>query len=147
MDETDRVLINLLQDGIPVCERPFDAVAQQLGIGVPELLARLQALLDARILSRFGPLYNAERMGGALSLCAMQVEPGRLDAVAELVNAHPEVAHNYEREHDLNMWFVVAAETPAQHRQVLAAIEQETGCTVYDMPKQQEYFLDLRLQA
>jgi DNA-binding Lrp family transcriptional regulator len=147
MDEIDRGLINLLQDGIPVSERPFDAVAEQLGISVETVLARLQALLDARVLSRFGPMYNAERMGGALSLCAMQVEPGRYDAVAEMVNAHTEVAHNYQREHALNMWFVVAAETPVQQRQVLAAIEQETGCTVYDMPKQQEYYLDLRLQA
>lgn len=147
MDDIDRALVNLLQDGIAVCERPFDALAQRLGISVEALLARLQALLDARVLSRFGPLYNAERLGGALSLCAMQVAPERLEAVAELVNAHPEVAHNYEREHALNMWFVVATETPAQHRHVLTAIEQETGCTVYDMPKQQEYFLDLRLQA
>jgi len=147
MDEIDRGLLNALQDGIPVCERPFDAVAAQLDIGVEELLARLQALLDARVLRRFGPLYNAERMGGTLSLCALQADPSRFDAVAGLVNAHHEVAHNYEREHPLNMWFVVAAESPGHHRQVLDAIQRETGCTVYDMPKQQEYFLDLRFRV
>ena len=147
MDEIDRRLINLLQEGIPVEEYPFRAAADELGIGTQELLGRIQVLLDNRILSRFGPLYNAEHMGGMLSLCAMCVEPERFDAVAEQVNAWPEVAHNYEREHSLNMWFVVASESPEQYRHVIAGIERETGCRVFEMPKQQEYFLDLRLQA
>jgi len=147
MDNTDRRLVTLLQDGIPVCERPFDTVAGQLGITVDDVLGRLQVLLDDRVLSRFGPLYNAERLGGTISLCAMQVEPGRFDEVAMLVNAHPEVAHNYEREHALNMWFVVATESPEQHSRVLESIGRDSGCRVYDMPKLQEYFLDLRLPA
>jgi DNA-binding Lrp family transcriptional regulator len=147
MDDIDRTLLNRLQDGIPVCERPFDALSAALGIPVHEILSRLQAMLDRQVLSRFGPLYNAERMGGALSLCAMQVDAARFDAVAEQVNAYPEVAHNYERDHPLNMWFVIAAESPRQHRNVVSAIERDTGCTVYDMPKQTEYFLDLRLPA
>jgi len=145
MDDVDRALVNALQDGLPVARRPFDAVADRLGIGVDELLARLQRLLDRRMLSRFGPMYNAERMGGCVSLCAMGVDAERLDAVAELVNAHPEVAHNYEREHALNLWFVLATETPERHAQVLAEIERESGCRVHDMPREQEYFIGLRL--
>jgi DNA-binding Lrp family transcriptional regulator len=145
MDETDRRLINLLQDGLPVCRRPFDAVAERLGIGVDEVLERLQRLLDCRVLSRFGPMFNAERMGGSLSLCAMQVPADRMDAVSARVNAHPEVAHNYEREHRFNMWFVVATEQAGQRARVIAAIERETGCRVYDMPREREYFIGLRL--
>jgi DNA-binding Lrp family transcriptional regulator len=145
MDELDRQLVNALQDGLPVERYPLDGVAERLGVGVDLVLERIRALLDNGTLSRFGPMYNAGNMGGSLSLCAMQVEADRFDAVAEMVNAHPEVAHNYEREHPLNMWFVVAAERPEQHALVIGAIEQESGCRVYDMPRQQEFFIGLRL--
>lgn len=145
MDSIDRRIVNHLQEGLPVCARPFDAVAAQLELPVDELLARLQCLLDDKVLSRFGPMYNAESMGGALSLCAMQVPPDRFDAVAEQVNAFSEVAHNYERDHLLNMWFVIATEQPGQAATVISDIEQQTGCRVYDMPKQEEFFIGLRL--
>ena len=145
MDSVDRRIVNCLQEGLPVCARPFDDVATQLELPVDELLARLQCLLDDKVLSRFGPMYNAESMGGALSLCAMQVPPDRFDAVAEQVNAFSEVAHNYERDHLLNMWFVIATEHPAQAAAVISDIEQQTGYRVYDMPKQEEFFIGLRL--
>lgn len=145
MDEIDRRLINRLQDGLPVSRRPFDAIADELGISVDVLLERIQQLLDDRVLTRFGPMYNAENLGGALSLCAMRVPKDRYDDVADCVNAFPEVAHNYEREHLLNMWFVVATEQAEQAAAVIRAIEQETGCKVYDMPKREEFYIGLQL--
>ena len=147
MDDIDRALVNRLQDGLPVCRRPFDGLAQALGLSVAELLARLQQLLDAGVLLRFGPMLNAERLGGALSLCAMQVPAQRYQEVAEKVNACPEVAHNYAREHSLNMWFVLATERVEQAAAVIASIEAATGCRVYDMPKQQEFYIGLRFPA
>ena len=84
-------------------------------------------------------------MGGALSLCAVQVPPDRFDAGAAQVNAFAEVAHNYERDHLLNMWFVIATEHPARAAAVISDIEQQTGCRVYDMPKQEEFFIGLKL--
>ena len=145
MDSIDAAIVNHLQEGLPVCARPFDAVAVTLGISVDELLSRLQCLLDDKVLTRFGPMFNAESMGGALSLCAMQVPADRYDEVAGQVNAFPEVAHNYEREHLLNMWFVIATERPQQAGIVISQIEQATGCEVYDMPKQQEFYIGLKL--
>ncbi len=145
MDSVDCRIVNHLQEGLPVSARPFDGIAAQLDIPVDELLARLQRLLDDKVLSRFGPMYNAESMGGALSLCAMQVPPDRFDAVAAQVNAFDEVAHNYERDHLLNMWFVIATEHPARAAAVISDIEQQTGCRVYDMPKQEEFFIGLKL--
>ena len=147
MDNVDRSIVNQLQEGLPVCARPFDAVAAQLDIAVEELLERLQRLLDDRVLSRFGPMYNAESMGGALSLCAMQVPPERFDSAAGQVNAYAEVAHNYERDHLLNMWFVIATERAEQAAAVISDIRQQTGCRVYEMPKQEEFYIGLRLAA
>jgi DNA-binding Lrp family transcriptional regulator len=145
VDETDRRLINLLQDGLPVSRRPFDDIADTLGIPVDVLLERIQQLLDDRVLTRFGPMFNAENLGGALSLCAMQVPQDRYDEVADQVNAFPEVAHNYERDHLLNMWFVIATEHPEQAGTVIREIERVTGCRVYDMPKQEEFYIGLKL--
>jgi DNA-binding Lrp family transcriptional regulator len=145
MDNVDASIINRLQDGLPVCERPYDAVAASMGLSVGDLLARLRRLLDDNVLTRFGPMYNAEKMGGTLSLCAMQVPAGRYEEVATQVNAFAEVAHNYERDHVLNMWFVIATEHPHQAAAVISHIEQATGCRVYDMPKQEEFYIGLKL--
>lgn len=144
-DVLDRAIINGLQGGFPICERPYAEVAQRLGTTEDELMRRIDALLERGVLTRFGPMYHAERMGGALTLAAMQV-PGRdFERVAALVNAHPEVAHNYAREHEFDMWFVVATETPEQIDAVIGAIERETGYRVYNMPKLEEFFVGLKL--
>jgi DNA-binding Lrp family transcriptional regulator len=145
MDDIDRSLVNRLQDGLPVSRRPFDALAEELGLDMPALLVRLRSLLDDGVLSRFGPMFNAQALGGALSLCAMQVPAARFERVAALVNGHPEVAHNYARDHRLNKWFVIATEQVEQVAAVIAAIERETGCQVYDMPKQEEFYIGLKL--
>jgi DNA-binding Lrp family transcriptional regulator len=147
MDELDRVLVNRLQEGIDVVERPFAAVAAELGIPEAEVCGRLQRLLDEGFLSRFGPMIDAEALGGAFTLAALSVPPHDFERVAALVNAHPEVAHNYRREHRLNMWFVVATERPEGIAQVLGEIEHETGYRALDLPKRREYYLRLKLDA
>ncbi len=147
MDEIDKQIINTLQDGFPICGAPYRQVAAQLELGEQELIDRLQTLLDNGTLTRFGPLYNAEQMGGALTLAAVKAPKERYDEIAEIINAFPEVAHNYARSHELNMWFVIATETPEQVRNTISAIEQQTGLTVYNMPKNKEYFVNLKLEA
>jgi DNA-binding Lrp family transcriptional regulator len=147
MDEIDRLLVNRLQGGIPVAERPFAAIAGELAIPEAEVCGRLQRLLDEGTLTRFGPMIDAAALGGAFTLAAMSVPPHDFDRVAAIVNAHAEVAHNYRREHAYNMWFVVATERPESIRAVLADIETESGYRVLDLPKRREYFVGLRLEA
>ncbi len=77
----------------------------------------------------------------------MAVPEERFDAVAAAVNAHEEVAHNYRREHRLNMWFVIAAESAARIADVIAAIEAEAGLAVLNLPRLAEYHIGLRLEA
>jgi DNA-binding Lrp family transcriptional regulator len=147
MDVIDKTIINRLQQGFPICASPYQRVAEELGIAEAELLSRLQALLADGVLSRFGPMYHAEQMGGALTLAALKVPEGRFDEVTEIVNSFPEVAHNYARNHLLNMWFVLATEQPEQVATVIAEIEHLTGLTVYNMPKISEYYVGLQLEA
>lgn len=145
MDELDRTILNRLQDGIALVERPFAEVARELGTGEDELLERLRRMLADGTLTRFGPLFDAERLGGAFTLAAMKVPPEDLERVAALVNALPEVAHNYERAHRFNLWMVLAADAPEKIAAALERIERLTGYPVLNLPKEAEYFIGLRL--
>jgi len=145
MDDMDRRIVNSLQGGFPVSPRPFAEAAREIGLPESELIGRVERLVAEGVLSRFGPLYNAERLGGAVTLAALAAPAGRFDEIAEIVNGFAEVAHNYERDHALNMWFVVSAERPERIAQVLDEIRAATGLAVYDMPKIEEFFIGLRL--
>lgn len=147
MDAIDRAIVNALQAGIAVGERPYAEAAARLGLPESELLSRLQLLLDTRVLSRFGPMYHAERLGGALTLAAMKVPADDFERVAAIVNGFPEVAHNYAREHAFSMWFVLATDDPARIGAVIAEIEQATGYTVYNLPKLEEFYVGLKLEV
>ena len=147
MDQIDRDLINALHGGLAICERPYLEAAQRLGLSEDELLTRLTRLLADGVLTRVGPLYQIERMGGAFTLAALHAPADQFEQVAQCVNALPQVAHNYARDHDLNMWFVIATETPGEIDRVIARIEHETGCSVFNFPKSREYFVELKLKA
>ncbi len=147
MDQLDKNIINTLQYDFPLCDRPFAQLAETLDSTEDELIHRVQAMLDNGLLTRFGPMYNAVNMGGALSLCAMKVPEDQFDKVTEQVNAFDEVAHNYQREHEMNMWFVLATETQQDLEATLKSIEHVTGLPVYNMPKQKEFFVGLHFKA
>jgi siroheme decarboxylase len=146
-DPAERAVINALQGAFPLTRRPFRDAGAALGLSEEEVLAAVERLVDDGCLSRFGPLWNAEGLGGAVCLCAMAVPQARFDAVAEQVNAHTEVAHNYQRSHALNMWFVLSAEHPQRIAEVIAEIEAETGLRVLPMPKTHEFFVEFRLEV
>ena len=145
LDPVDRQIIDKLQGDFPLCERPYAEVAAWLAISEDELLQRLERLLAGKVLTRFGPMMQIERMGGAFVLAALAVPEGRYEEVTALVNALPQVAHNYRREHALNMWFVLATETPAGIAEAVARIERDTGLTVHAFPKEREYFVEMKL--
>lgn len=149
IDATDRAIIDHLQGGFPICERPYAQAAAALGIGEDELLERLQRLLDARVLTRFGPMFQVERMGGAFVLAAMRVPEADWQQVVDIVNAFPGVAHNYRRESDracpFNMWFVLATETADGIAAAVRTIEAASGLPVFAFPKLREYFVEMKL--
>jgi len=145
MDDLSRDLINRFQGGLPIVERPYSHVAAELGSDEATLISTIKSLLAEGILSRFGPLYNASCMGGGLTLAALSVPEEDFDRVAERVNNLPEIAHNYRRQHDLNMWFVIATETPQEIQKTIDTIERRTGLPVYNFPKTREFYLGLWL--
>jgi DNA-binding Lrp family transcriptional regulator len=147
IDPVDRQIINALHGGFPLTDRPYRDVAENLGLTEDELIRRLESMLERRVLTRFGPLFQIERIGGAFVLAALKVPETDFERVNAVVNAFPEVAHNYRREHALNMWFVLATETPDGIAQAISRIETATGMPVYAFPKEREYFVELNLRA
>lgn len=147
LDDTDRRIINTLQGGFPVCEWPFLEAARGLGLLEGELIKRIERLLNVGVLTRFGPLFNADRLGGANVLAAMALPDNEFDRIAAFVSAQPEIAHNYRREHALNLWFVGAAETPEKVEATFQYIESMTSHPIYRFPKEREFFVELKLKA
>lgn len=147
LDDTDRAILNLLQDGFPICPEPFAMVAKELGLDESDLIARLDAMKQARVITRFGPFFDAAAMGGAFCLCAIAVPEDEFETVLTKVNARPEVAHNYERTHRLNMWFVLATETQEEIDRVAEDLTRDTGHQVLCFPKLQEFFIGFRVAA
>ena len=138
-------LMTRLHGGLPLTDRPFADVAAEMGWQEDSVIERLHHLLAHGVLTRFGPLFQIERGGGQFVLAAMAVPETRFDEVAAQVNALPEVAHNYRREHALNMWFVVAAASPARAEAAIHHIGCISGLPVFAFPKEREYFVEFRL--
>ncbi|PSP33763.1 Lrp/AsnC family transcriptional regulator [Halobacteriales archaeon QH_10_67_22] len=150
LDATDRAILNAFQGGFPVVTDPYEPAAGALadhGVDVTaaQLHDRMVELDEEGVLTRFGALINAEEIGGTATLVAMHAPEERFDEITEQVNAHPEVAHNYEREHPhLNMWFVVSVADAERVDEVLGAIEDETGQETYNLPKQREFHVEAK---
>ncbi|MGB4065728.1 MAG: AsnC family transcriptional regulator [Azonexus sp.] len=147
LSTVDRKILAKLQGDFPICERPYAEAAEQLGISEDELLQRIESLLADKVLTRFGPMFQIEEMGGAFVLAALAAPEERYDEVTAQVNALPQVAHNYRREHALNMWFVLATETKDGIAEAIAHIERDTGLAVYAFPKEREFFVEMKLEA
>ncbi len=147
LTDFEKQLINCYQGGFPLASEPFQVIADELNSTSQEVQRTLKNLLDNGVLTRFGPLYNIEKVDGAFSLCALKVPTERFDEIAELVNSYPEVAHNYQRDHEWNMWFVLADETEQAIIKAFNQISRETGCPSLNLPKQTEFFVGLRFEA
>ena len=141
----ERDFINSYQGYFPLEERPFRRMADKLNCHENELIDTVNKLKTENTLTRFGPLYDAARLGGGLTLAAIAVPEEQYEIITVLVNGYPEVAHNYRREHELNMWFVLATETPIELTHTISSIEKATGLKVFNFPKQEEFYIGLWL--
>ncbi|HEX6111599.1 MAG TPA: AsnC family transcriptional regulator [Geminicoccaceae bacterium] len=142
LDALDRRLLDDFQRDFPLHPRPFAALAERLGVDEMEVLERLRRLQAQGAISRIGAVLAPHRAGWS-TLAALAVPEGELDAVAALVSSYAEVNHNYEREHELNLWFVVTAPSRERVEGVLQEIETRSGCSVLDLPLLEAYRLDL----
>jgi siroheme decarboxylase len=138
----DLELLNAYQRGFPLVPRPYAQIAQQLNLEECEVIQRLERLQSAGVVSRIGAVLETGKAGNS-TLAAVEVPQDKLERIAALVNQYPEVNHNYEREHTLNLWFVVTASSPERLQRVLSEIEAECQSTVHFLPMIHNFHIDL----
>ena len=135
-------LLNDFQRDFPLSSRPYQEIANALGVSEDDVLSALTELNDNNFISRIGPIIPPNHIGVS-TLVAMAVPEQQLQAVADIISAYPEVNHNYEREHRFNLWFVAIAADAGHLQAVLDAIEQETGYKTLSLPLLDDFFIDL----
>lgn len=138
----EKDLLDRFQRDFPLVPRPYRAIAARLGTDETSVLELLCAMLKDGLINRIGPVFAPHR-AGASTLAAMEVPADRLDAVAALVSGYDEVNHNYEREHRINLWFVVCAPSAERVAAVLGDISARTGLDVIDLPLEHAFHIDL----
>ena len=135
-------LLNDYQRDFPLCPQPYSAIGAELGQDGETIINTLQQQLREGAISRVGPVFKPNTIGVS-TLAAMQVPAGKLAETAAIVSACPEVNHNYEREHDYNLWFVAAAAEQQSLDGVLTRVEKQTGYPVLSLPLVRDYHIDL----
>ncbi|MDX6698976.1 MAG: siroheme decarboxylase [Solirubrobacteraceae bacterium] len=129
LDDVDRRLLNLMQGSFRLIPRPYAEVAREAGLTEDETLARVQRLVDERIIREITPIYDTRALGYQSMLVAAKIDPEYPHRAADVVNAHPGVSHNYLRDHDFNLWFTIATEpdSPLGLQGTLDVLQRETG--------------------
>ncbi|UOA06872.1 Lrp/AsnC family transcriptional regulator [Methylobacter sp. S3L5C] len=135
-------LLNDFQRDFPLSSRPYQDIANALGVSENDVLSALTELSENHLISRIGPIIPPNQLGVS-TLVAMAIPEPQLQAIADKISAYPEVNHNYEREHTFNLWFVVIASNAEHLQAVLDAIELETGYKTMSLPLLDDFFIDL----
>lgn len=137
MDQVDRKILNLVQVNFPIAPRPFEVLAEQLGISEEEFLRRTNDLINSGVIRQIGPVFDSQKLGYKSTLVAITVPSAQLDETAQIVNRYPEVTHNYGREDHYNLWFTLIASSQERIDQILREIREKPGITkILNLPAQ-----------
>ena len=127
MDERDRELLNLIQNSFPLVARPYERLGQELGESEDDTLARVRRLRRDNIIRQISAIFDTKSLGYKSSLVAMRVSPGRIGQAAQIINEHPGVTHNYERNHEYNLWFTIAVPPTSDLEHVVRRLHELTA--------------------
>jgi len=108
MDDRDRLLLDELQNDLPLVEQPFAALGARIGMDEEEILARIDSLRGEGVVRQMSGIFDTRKLGYASQLVAVRSRPGTEEATAAVFSAHPGVTHNYRREHHFDIWFTIA---------------------------------------
>jgi DNA-binding Lrp family transcriptional regulator len=135
MDNTDRQLLNIMQNEFPVCEEPFLEIGKKLNISEKEVLKKVQKLKSDGIIRRMGGVFNSKCIGYKSCLLAVKVPPLDIETAARYINRFPGVTHNYQRSHAYNLWFTLSASSPERFNKIVEMIKINTGISdILELP-------------
>jgi DNA-binding Lrp family transcriptional regulator len=134
MDTIDHKILSIINNTLPIAERPFQIVAQSVGISEEETIDRIKKLKAGHIIRRIGAVVNPRGLGWQSTLCAADVPMERLDEFAALVGRYEEVTHNYLRDGQPNCWFTLIAPNKERLSDIIREIEQALDIKILDLP-------------
>ena len=144
----DARLIERIQADFPVASRPYQRLAEDLGVTEQVVIERLRALQASGIVREIGPVFELKRIGFTSTLCAAQVDAENLDSVADFVNRFPEITHNYARDDRFNLWFTIIAPSEDRMAAILQEIRSQQGVNaVYSMPATRTYKIKVHFKT
>lgn len=150
IDETDRKIMQILQDDFPMVERPWKEVGDKLNLNEDEVLNRLKRLNELDITRKIGSAIDSSKVGlTAATLVAMKVPKHKIDEVACTINGYSNISHNYEREHEYNVWFTITATSNNELNTILEEITEKTeigSAAVLNLPTKQRFKINVRFQ-
>lgn len=150
LDAIDRKIIQILQDDFPIVERPWKEVGDKLNLQEDDVINRLKRLNELGIIRKIGSIVDSPKVGLTVAtLVAMKVPQNNVDDVAASINAYRSVSHNYEREHEYNVWFTITASSNNELTSILEEITQKTGITqddILNLPTKQRFKINVRFQ-
>lgn len=147
-DKTDLAILTALQEDFPLVSRPWEAIAERLGIPETEIISRMKMLKDAGIIRDISPVLESRSLGlHAATLVALHVPEERMDEIAAIISSYAEVSHNFQRDHYYSLWFTIAAQNGEEIHNVLDEILQQTGIPesdVLNLPTIKKIKIDVR---
>ncbi|MFP4198834.1 MAG: Lrp/AsnC family transcriptional regulator [Halanaerobium sp.] len=144
MEKINQKILDKLQSGLKLETSPFQKMAAELEIEAEELLQRIKKLKKDGYIRRLGGVFRSSRLGYKSTLVALELEEDKFYQVAEIINQHPGVTHNYRREHKLNLWFTLSTAGELEREKFLARIKALPGVKeLYQLPKEKFFKLDV----
>ena len=150
MDKTDKSILSVLQNEFPICAKPYDILAEKLGLTVDDLWERINKMMDSGVIRRIGASLDSQKLGYSSTLAAVRVENAVVDRAAELIGSYHEVTHSYQRDNEYNIWFTLIAVNDARIAQILEEIRVKRGLNesdVLNLPVLKLFKLDARFKT
>ncbi|MCS7280876.1 MAG: AsnC family transcriptional regulator [Desulfobacterota bacterium] len=139
LDQIDKDLLNLIQEEFPLEERPFLEIGKRLGLTEDEAYLRVKNLKEKGFIRRIGPVLERKNLKLKSFLCGAYVEDSRLEEVANEINKHRGVTHNYERDGNPNLWFTISGESLEEIERFLEDIEKRFNIKIYRFPEKRVF--------
>src|SRR6056297_2113054 len=130
MDSIDKKLLQVIQYDFPIANRPYQLIGETLDLSEEEVIRRITNLKEEKIIRRVGGIFSSKKIGYKSMLCAIKATPEDADSVAEIINCYQGVTHNYNRNHEYNVWFTLITESEEAKEAIIKEIEDETGYSV-----------------
>jgi len=150
VDQTDKDILTALQNDFPICQRPYDVLAEKLGLSVEKLWKRINVMIESGVIRRMGASLDSKKLGYASTLAAVRIKPELVERASELIGSYHEVTHSYQRDNEYNIWFTLIAKNNARIDEILGQIVEKLKLgesDILNLPVLKLFKLDARFNG